>query len=118
MDNTILIVEDDQQLREALKIKLEKEGYKIMIAKNGAEGLNTCNQKHVDLILLDIVMPEMDGLEMLFQLKQGGLRTLPPVIILTNLQNVSYPGDVSEVILKSNISLDRLVKKVNSYFIV
>ena len=59
----ILIVEDEQAIREALGIKLEREGYEVCLAENGMEGLRTFHQEQPDLVVLDIVMPgEMNGL--------------------------------------------------------
>jgi two-component system, OmpR family, alkaline phosphatase synthesis response regulator PhoP len=58
----ILLVEDEQSLREALKLNLELEGYQVVTADTGTKAVHTYNSEHFDLVLLDIMLPEMDGL--------------------------------------------------------
>ena len=82
---TILIVEDEQDLREALADKLTREAFTVLEAKNGKEGLNMALAEHPDLILLDIVMPEMDGMTVLRKLREDTWGKTVPVILLTNL---------------------------------
>jgi len=108
---TVLIVEDDHLLLKSLKIKLEKEGYRVLTATNGIEGLQVATTETVDLILLDILMPEMDGITMIAQLRSLHSMTIP-IILLTNLEKVSYPEGISEVLIKSNTSLEKVVEKV------
>ncbi|MFZ5801480.1 MAG: response regulator [Candidatus Omnitrophota bacterium] len=60
---TILIVDDEKDIRELLQKKLEKEGYGTMVFENASEALNMCRVRRPDLILLDIVMPDMNGYE-------------------------------------------------------
>ena len=108
---TVLIVEDDHLLLNSLKIKLEKEGYRVLTATNGIEGLQVATTETVDLILLDILMPEMDGITMIAQLRSLHSMTIP-IILLTNLEKVSYPEGISEVLIKSNTSLEKVVEKV------
>ena len=108
---TVLIVEDDHLLLKSLKIKLEKEGYRVLTATNGIEGLQIATTEAVDLILLDILMPEMDGITMIAQLRSLHSMTIP-IILLTNLEKVSYPEGISEVLIKSNTSLEKVVEKV------
>lgn len=82
----ILIVEDEVSQRNALRDKLTREGFAILEAKNGEEGLAMALHEHPDLILLDIVMPKMDGLTMMKKLRQEnewGKKV--PIILLTNL---------------------------------
>lgn len=61
----ILLVEDDPPIVSILRQRLEKEGFDLMLAGNGEEGLRIALDQHPEVILLDIVMPKMDGLEML-----------------------------------------------------
>jgi DNA-binding response OmpR family regulator len=85
MKKTILVVEDDLTLQRALSDKLTKEGFLISGAKNGQEGLDMAKAGHPDLILLDIVMPVMDGMTMLGELRKDDWGKGAEVIILTNL---------------------------------
>lgn len=108
---TILIVEDDQLLLKSLKIKLEKEGYTVFTASDGEEGLHIATTETIDLILLDILMPKMDGITMITRLRTLISKAIP-IIILTNLDKVSYPEGISHVMIKSNTSLEEIVEKV------
>ena len=84
--HTILIIEDEQPTRKALVDKFSREDFSVLEAENGEDGLIIAQQERPDLILLDIVMPKMDGLTMLKKIRQAdewGKQV--PVIILTNL---------------------------------
>lgn len=82
----ILIVEDDLPVLNALVDKLTREGFIIFQAQNGEEGLIMANKTQPDLILLDIIMPKMDGLEMMKKLRaESEWGKNVPIILLTNL---------------------------------
>ena len=80
MEKTILIVEDDANIRELLHLYLEQEGYHIESAQDGADGLRAFKRVHPDLVLLDLMMPVMDGTQMIRELRTF---SQTPVIILT-----------------------------------
>ncbi len=80
MARTVLIVEDDVHIRELLKLYLEKEGYEVLTAADGREGLDLFRKEHPDLILLDVMMPVMDGWEVCKAVRAEGKT---PVIMLT-----------------------------------
>lgn len=80
----ILIVEDEEVLLDVLKNKLEKEGYEVVAAVNGEEGLKMIDEERPDMVLLDIVMPKIDGFEVLEKLKNKGRLPALPVIIISN----------------------------------
>ena len=80
MEKTILIVEDDSNIRELLSLYLEQEGYHIETAQDGADGLRNLKRTHPDLVLLDLMMPVMDGTQMMRELRTF---SQTPVIILT-----------------------------------
>lgn len=113
---TILIVEDDMMLSSALKIKLSKVGYAVLIANDGKEGLSAAKEMHPDLILLDIVMPVMDGYTMLVELRKDSWGKNASVIILTNLNEASINGDFldesSDYLIKAEWKLDDLLSKI------
>ncbi len=115
----ILIVEDEKSLRGVLSAKFIKRGFNVKVAKNGQEGLTVFKKFLPDLILLDIVMPIMDGLTMLKLLRQDPLGEKVPVIILTNLSEADKTAEalergVFEYLIKSNWKLDEVVKLVNT----
>jgi DNA-binding response OmpR family regulator len=78
---TILVVEDEPDLREGLKHNLELDGYRVETAATGTEGLDKATKGAPTLILLDLMLPELSGLELLRRLRDSGHRT--PVIILS-----------------------------------
>ncbi len=77
---TILLVEDEDTLSRALKYSLEKEGYAVRTATDGAKGLALARETHPDLVLLDLMLPTMDGLEVCRVLRR---ETTIPILILT-----------------------------------
>lgn len=84
---TILFIEDDKPIAEMYARVLEREGYSVEFAYNGNEGLQKAQGKHYDLILLDIMMPEMSGIEVLKLLRGEDGHGSPDtkIVILTNL---------------------------------
>ena len=76
----ILVCDDDREIVEAITIYLEKEGYTVIAAYNGKEALDTLRREQVQLIILDIMMPEMDGIEALLRLREY---SSIPVILLS-----------------------------------
>lgn len=83
---SLLVVEDDKFLRDLLVRKLEREGFDVQTAIDGNEGLDKISRMNPDLVLLDLILPGIDGFEVLERLRErsaGG--TLPPVLILSNL---------------------------------
>ncbi len=81
----ILLVEDDGFLASIYAQKLEVEGYDVSFATNGEDGLKLAQKDHPDLILMDILMPKMDGFEMLERLKAEDATKTIPVLVLSNL---------------------------------
>ena len=81
MSNRILVIEDEIQIARVLKIELEYEGYTVTVEHNGRTGLNTALESDVDLILLDVMLPELNGIEVLRRLRKADNQT--PVILLT-----------------------------------
>lgn len=87
MAEHILIVEDEEKLARMLELELTYEGYSVQKAFDGRDGLNKALERTADLILLDIMLPGLSGLEVLRRLKKEGVRT--PVILLTARDNVA-----------------------------
>ena len=85
MAKKILIVEDDKFLRELIGQKLLKEGYDIVEAVDGEKGIKSVKDEKPDLILLDLILPGMDGFEVLTKIKEDSKIAQIPVIILSNL---------------------------------
>ena len=114
----ILIVEDEDGLRDIIASELEKEGISVLHARDGQEGLELAFQEQPDLILLDVLMPNVDGLTMLEKLRQNRWGKNAKVIILTNAENdvekvaKALNNDVFEYLVKSRWSLDAVIDRV------
>ena len=83
MDEKILIIDDDLDSHQLVSLMLDKEGYQIVAANDGEEGLLKTNQETPDLILLDIMMPGIDGYEVARRLRQNSKTDEIPVLIYT-----------------------------------
>jgi len=86
MDKTVLIVEDSKLLRTVVKDALENAGFKTIEAENGQDALAQAYLKHPDLIMLDVMMPVMDGLTMFAKLREDSWGKSVPVIMLTGAE--------------------------------
>jgi two-component system KDP operon response regulator KdpE len=80
--NTVLVVDDEKPLRQFVRRNLEVRGYKVVTAANGLQALAIFNTQNVDLVILDVMMPRMDGLETTRRIRQ---HSMVPIIILTAL---------------------------------
>ena len=85
MANNILIIEDDKFLRDLIAKKLTQEGYNTIEAVDGEEGVKQIKEQKADLILLDLILPGIDGFEVLSRIKEDSTLAMIPVIILSNL---------------------------------
>lgn len=117
MIKNILIVEDEKDLQQALKRRLEKEGFGVSQAFNGKEGLGFLKSRKIDLILLDIIMPVMDGVQMLKKMQKNGKYDKIKIIILTNLAEHESAREIlkskqADYLIKSNYSLGDIIKKI------
>ena len=115
----ILIVEDEEGYKNTLKIALEKEGYEILLAENGQVGLTVAFSRHPNLILIDLVMPKMDGEAMFEQLRFDIWGSKVPAIILTNLSpqdnmyNKLIFNEVACYLVKTQVQIKDVVEKVH-----
>jgi DNA-binding response OmpR family regulator len=110
----ILIVEDEIKLQKALSDKIIREGWQSINAGNGEEGLTMAEREKPDLVLLDIIMPVMDGLTMLKELRKI---SQVPVLILTNLYDEqklinAFRAGSYDYLIKANYSLDEVIAKI------
>ncbi len=114
---TILLIEDEPAISRAMQDKLISEGFKVITAQNGEDGLAAAVKDHPDLILLDVIMPKMDGMTMLTKLRTDAWGKTAKVIFLTNLSEMeavqkSTELGVFDFIVKSDWKLSDVVKKV------
>lgn len=119
MSKSILIVEDEPQLLKVLRDKFTKNKFEVHTAKNGLVGLKSAKKNQPDIILLDLLMPKMRGMEMLRELRAFNLwGAHVPVIILTNvtpddqvLRDITK-NEPSYYLVKSDVKLDEVLEKV------
>ena len=117
--NKILIVEDDLDLLEVLRKKFTIEKFEVSQAPDGKVGLDEALRNHPDIILLDIVMPVMDGMSMLRKLREDSWGKDVPVILLTNLSDEKKVAEglqhgVYDYLVKADWNISDVVKKVKS----
>ena len=119
LNKKVLVVDDEVPLLRAMVDKFTREGFTTLEAKDGAEGLKLALSERPDIILLDLVMPEMTGLDVLKNLRgtdEWGKRV--PIIILTNLtgndrllHQISQ-NEATDYMVKSNWKMEDVIKKV------
>ena len=116
---TILVVEDDDNIREIILKTLEMGKYQSLVAKNGKEGVEVALEKHPDLILLDLLMPVMGGMEAFKQIRKDTWGETVPVVILTNL-NATNEDLVEDIVtlkpafylIKSDWRVNTVIQKI------
>lgn len=113
----ILIVEDEKAISHGLQLKLQAVGYDVKVANNGQEGLDLLMAEHFDVLLLDIMMPVMDGFQVLKKLTEAK-KTVPSTFVLSNL---SQPEDeqraleygARKVFVKSDTPLSQIADEIS-----
>ena len=120
INKTILIIENEIAMSKALRAKLKLDGFEIIQAGNGEEGLEMALNKHPDLIMLDIIMPKMNGIEVLKKIrknKKWGAEA--KIIMLSNLNDVESVSKVAQYkvydfLVKTDWRLDDIAKLVKN----
>lgn len=113
----ILVTEDDPILQKAIQEYLASDGFEVLVASDGEEGLRLAQNKKPDLILLDIILPKKNGFEMLKELKGDAETKRIPVILLTNLGSLNDVEKALELgastyLVKSDYGLEEISQKV------
>lgn len=116
----ILVAEDDKMLALAYQLKLTKNGFDVRVVSDGKEALEIISSFRPDLIILDLVMPVMDGITVLRRLKEDAATRNLPVMVASNLgQSADLAKGVElgaiDYIVKSDISMEGLIKKIIGY---
>jgi DNA-binding response OmpR family regulator len=115
----ILIVEDEARLAEVLSDMLGDQGYTITVARDGEQGLAAALEQKPDLILLDILLPKKEGLDMLAQLREHADGAHTKVMVLSNLSdtasvNKAMQHGAFDFYVKSNWDIDALVEEIKA----
>lgn len=113
----ILLVEDDKFLRKAAEVTLKRQGFDVLTAQDGEAGLELAREAMPDLVLLDLIMPKMQGFQVLGHLKADRKTASIPVIVMSNLGQDSdvqraIDAGASAYVVKSNTALQSLVDTV------
>jgi len=119
MAKKILIIEDDKFLRELIAKKLAKDGYEVSEAVDGEEGVKKTKETKPDLILLDLILPEMDGFEVLSKIKEDPASSLILVIILSNLGQKEdiekgLKMGATDYLIKAHFTPGEIVEKIRN----
>ncbi|GKX30270.1 DNA-binding response regulator [Vallitalea longa] len=102
MNNSILVAEDNYEISKLIKLYLEVEGYKVLVADNGVDGLKCIEENHVDLAILDIMMPKMDGYELTREIRK--ISNIPILILSAKNEDI-------DKILGLNMGADDYITK-------
>jgi len=113
----ILFIEDESALQETFRGILREEGYEMISAMDGEEGLRLAKTEKPDLILLDLVLPKIDGFKVLKRLKEDPETKKTPVVILTNLEDVENVNKALELgattyLVKASYSPEEILEKI------
>lgn len=115
----VLIIEDEESVQRAISDALMNQEFETLVAKDGEEGLDMALREHPDLILLDVLMPKMDGMIMLQKLRQDEWGKKIPVIILTNVSpnassviNSVLQNEPAYYLIKSDVKLEGIIEKI------
>ena len=101
----ILVIEDEADLREVMAYNLRREGYKVATAADGADGVRGAKESKPDLILLDLMLPDLDGLEVCRRVRQDAELAKTPIIMVT------AKGEETDVIVGLGVGADDYVRK-------
>jgi DNA-binding response OmpR family regulator len=116
---TVLVIEDDTELQELLVTKLKSEKFNVLAASDGIKGLATALEKHPDIVVLDMLLPHMDGIQLLKELRKDTWGAKVPVIVLSNTSDTSRIFDTLnngalDYLVKVEVSLDQIVEQVRT----
>lgn len=115
--NKVLLVEDDEMLAEMYHTKFDHDGFDVLMAYDGVSALEKAKEKDIEIILLDVILPKLDGFSVLEQLKKEKETKNIPVIMLTNLgqdddiEKAKKLGAV-DYLVKANLTPQQVVDKV------
>ncbi|OGZ63506.1 MAG: hypothetical protein A2998_00220 [Candidatus Staskawiczbacteria bacterium RIFCSPLOWO2_01_FULL_37_25b] len=119
INKKVLIVEDESSSFVPLQNVFSDAGFDVILAKDGEEGFAAAKKENPDIMILDILMPKVDGIEMAKKLKESGISI--PTIFLTNVKDATHIADAmesyrpdSDYIIKSDISLEDIVKRAKT----
>lgn len=113
----IAIIEDDAAIHQMYRMKFETEGFDVQLAGDGRSGVDLIKKFRPDIVLLDLQMPEVDGVEALREIRKNDWGKNLPIIILTNLGEEESPPEIKELgvsgyIVKADLTPRQVVARV------
>ena len=120
---TIVLADDESYIAIAYRDGLERAGFAVTVANNGQDALGAITHIKPDIVLLDLIMPKMNGFEVLKAIKADPALASIPIIVLSNLSQVTDEAEVrrlgaDDFLIKSNYSLKQIIEKVESVLAV
>jgi len=117
MAKKILVIEDDKFLRKVISLKLDREGYEVFEAIDGEKGVKEVEEKMPDLVLLDLILPGIDGFEVLSKIKTNPAVSKIPIIILSNLGQKDdiekgLKMGANDYLVKAHFTPDEIIAKI------
>jgi len=117
MKKTILIIDDDEVFQKALSVKLNSLNYRVISSFDGDDGYNKVVSENPDLVLLDIMLPKINGMDLLRKMRLNKDIQRMPVLMTSNLSEIDFISEgvtlgVKGYIVKSNESIDNVVNQV------
>ena len=118
----VLLIEDDKVLQEMYRDKFEHDGFEIEVAENGKGGMDKMKSFHPDVVLLDLILPDITGFSILDEVKSDPELKSIPIIVLTNIyadgEDLVKNKGVKAFILKANTTPEDIVENVKNLFLV
>lgn len=118
MPKTVLVIDDDESLQMVLEIALKQAGYDIELASNGEEALERLNTLHPNVIISDVMMPQMDGVEFFRTIQERLRYDNIPIIVMTALGRKAWMSELEgegAVIIQKPFNVEELVSLVDMY---
>jgi len=117
---TLLIIDDDETLRSSLAVFFKTKDYQVTEAVNGKAGLDAIKSEQPNAVLLDIMMPEMTGIELIKAVSESNPDMLDRITLMTNSSSMNYLSEavdlgVLKYVLKGDMSLEQIFKIVDAY---
>jgi DNA-binding response OmpR family regulator len=122
MEKKILIIEDEESLLDMYKSRFEKAGYQVLTANDGKSGIEIIQKQRPDLVILDILMPEMDGYETIKKIRKNAQIKKIPILVLSNLGqpdeiNKALKLGADDYVVKTEVTPTELFNKVERMFL-
>lgn len=113
----IVIVDDDESLMEVYKVRLELEGFKVILKFNGEDALSFLKREKADLVILDCMLPKIGGIKVLEEVKRESKNSDTPIIMVSGLDRESYRRSAedlgaSDYLVKSSVSVSDMIARI------